>query len=145
MVRVLNRWRQQPHPDSYSAQTFAPCRCVLRWKSVREEKKLFLQFTFLDHQPLRSNPIVRSTLWRNTSLMVRNTGLLSSMTQQLGEMLISQSFECVECIHRFIWWGSWCQMHKNLNICWSNIIYPACLYLPHPFYRFGDRIDEGHL
>ena len=35
--------------------------------------------------------IYRSAEWRNTSDMVRNFGLLSSMTQQLGEILISQS------------------------------------------------------
>lgn len=33
-------------------------------------------------------------------------------------------------------------MHKNLNICRSNIIYLACLNLT-LFYRFGDRIDEA--
>ena len=40
---------------------------------------------------LRSKPMVESTLWANTSLTVRNTGLLSSITQQLGDRLISQS------------------------------------------------------
>ena len=39
----------------------------------------------------RIRSLVRSTEWRSTSLMVRNCGLLSSMTQQLGEILISQS------------------------------------------------------
>ena len=33
-------------------------------------------------------------------------------------------------------------MHKNLNICRSNIVYLACLNLT-LFYRFGDRIDEA--
>lgn len=33
-------------------------------------------------------------------------------------------------------------MHKNLNICRSNIIYLACLDFP-LFYRFGDRVDEA--
>ena len=40
---------------------------------------------------LRSRPIVVSVLWRSTSLTVRKHGLLSSITQQLGEMFISQS------------------------------------------------------
>ena len=40
---------------------------------------------------LRSSPIVLSVEWRSTSLMVRNCGLLSSMTQQLGDMFTSQS------------------------------------------------------
>ena len=35
--------------------------------------------------------MVRSTEWRSTSLTVRNCGLLSSITQQLGEMFTSQS------------------------------------------------------
>ena len=39
----------------------------------------------------RIRSFVRSTLWRSTSLTVRNCGFLSQMTQQLGEMLISQS------------------------------------------------------
>ncbi len=34
---------------------------------------------------------VVSTEWRKTSLTLRNRGLLSSMTQQLGDMLTSQS------------------------------------------------------
>ena len=34
---------------------------------------------------------MRSVEWRNTSLTVRKWGLSSLMTQQLGEMLISQS------------------------------------------------------
>ena len=33
-------------------------------------------------------------------------------------------------------------MHKNLNICRSNIIYLACLDFT-LFYRFGDRVDEA--
>ncbi len=33
-------------------------------------------------------------------------------------------------------------MHKNLNICRSNVIYLACFYFT-LFYRFGDRIDEA--
>ena len=40
---------------------------------------------------LRSSPIVESVEWRSTSLTVRKQGLLSSMTQQLGEMFIPQS------------------------------------------------------
>ena len=40
---------------------------------------------------LRNRPIVLSTLCFKTSLMVRKQGLLSSITQQLGEILISQS------------------------------------------------------
>ena len=39
----------------------------------------------------RSSPMVQSVEWRSTSLTVKNCGLLSSMTQQFGEMLISQS------------------------------------------------------
>ena len=35
--------------------------------------------------------MVRSVEWRSTSFTVRNCGLLSSITQQLGEMFISQS------------------------------------------------------
>ena len=40
---------------------------------------------------LRSKPMVLSTLCRSTSLMVRKPGLSSSITQQLGDTLISQS------------------------------------------------------
>ena len=39
----------------------------------------------------RSSPIVESVEWRSTSLTVRKQGLLSSITQQLGDMFISQS------------------------------------------------------
>ena len=35
--------------------------------------------------------MVRSVEWRSTCDTVRNCGLSSSMTQQLGEMFISQS------------------------------------------------------
>ena len=38
-----------------------------------------------------SRASVLSTEWRNTSLTVRNFGLLFSITQQLGDMFISQS------------------------------------------------------
>ena len=39
----------------------------------------------------RSRPMVESVEWRSTSLTVRKHGLLSSITQQLGDMFISQS------------------------------------------------------
>ena len=63
----------------------------MKIRSREEKKSCSSNSPFLIISSLRSNPIVRSTLWRNTSLMVRKTGLLSSMTQQLGEMFISQS------------------------------------------------------
>ena len=40
---------------------------------------------------MRRSPMVLSTEWRSTSLTVRKHGLLSSMTQQLGDRFISQS------------------------------------------------------
>ena len=40
---------------------------------------------------LRMSAFVRSTELRNTSLTVRNCGLSSSITQQFGDMFISQS------------------------------------------------------
>ena len=59
----------------------------------RGEEELLPSSPLRSINSLRSSPMVRSTLWRSTSLTVRKQGLLSSMTQQLGEMLISQSLK----------------------------------------------------
>ena len=57
----------------------------------RLEVQLLQQLALAYLSSWRMRSFVRSTEWRSTSLMVRNCGFWSLMTQQLGEMLISQS------------------------------------------------------
>ena len=66
-------------------------RSSMKMRSSEAKKSCSSSSPLRISSSLRSSPIVRSTLLRSTSLTVRNTGLLSSMTQQLGDKLISQS------------------------------------------------------
>ena len=59
--------------------------------SSDEKKSCSKSSSFLICNSRRKSPIVLSTLYRSTSLTVRKQGLLCSITQQLGEILTSQS------------------------------------------------------
>ena len=66
-------------------------RSSMKMRSREEKKSCSSSSALRICNSLRSSPMVVSVEWRSTSLTVRKHGLLSSMTQQLGEMFISQS------------------------------------------------------
>ena len=66
-------------------------RSSMKMRSNDEKKSCSSSSALRICSSRRKRPIVESVEWRSTSLTVRKHGLLSSMTQQLGEMFISQS------------------------------------------------------
>ena len=66
-------------------------RSSMKMRSNDEKNSCSSSSALRMRSSLRSSPIVVSVLWRSTSLTVRKHGLLSSITQQLGDMFISQS------------------------------------------------------
>ena len=63
----------------------------MKMRSKEEKKSCSSSSDLRIWSSRRSSPIVESVEWRSTSLTVRKQGLLSSITQQLGDMFISQS------------------------------------------------------